>query len=90
MDIGIASHQARSYTVATAVYEGPLDLLLQLIESQFPFHTRPAHHPARVVVLETHGDCSGGIRVGVDRGLDELVTVIVAVARDLPGGGSGD
>jgi segregation and condensation protein A len=32
MDIGIATHQARAYKVATAVYEGPLDLLLQLIE----------------------------------------------------------
>jgi len=32
MDFGIASHQARSYTVATPVYEGPLDLLLHLIE----------------------------------------------------------
>ncbi len=32
MDIGIATHQTRAYTVATPVYEGPLDLLLQLIE----------------------------------------------------------
>jgi segregation and condensation protein A len=32
MDLGILSHPARSYTVATPVYEGPLDLLLQLIE----------------------------------------------------------
>lgn len=32
VDLGIASHQARSYTVNTPVYEGPLDLLLQLIE----------------------------------------------------------
>ena len=32
MDLGIATHQTRSYTVATPVYEGPLDLLLQLIE----------------------------------------------------------
>lgn len=32
MDFDIASHQARSYTVATPVFEGPLDLLLQLIE----------------------------------------------------------
>lgn len=32
MDFGIASHQARSYTVATPVFEGPLDLLLHLIE----------------------------------------------------------
>jgi segregation and condensation protein A len=32
MDFGIASHQAHPYTVATPVYEGPLDLLLQLIE----------------------------------------------------------
>jgi len=27
-----ASHQAKSYSVSTSVYEGPLDLLLQLIE----------------------------------------------------------
>jgi segregation and condensation protein A len=32
MNIGIASHQARAYRVTTEVYEGPLDLLLQLIE----------------------------------------------------------
>ncbi len=32
MSLGIASHQAGSYQVSTQVYEGPLDLLLQLIE----------------------------------------------------------
>jgi segregation and condensation protein A len=32
MGLQIASHQARAYTVATPVYEGPLDLLLKLIE----------------------------------------------------------
>ncbi len=32
MELGIATHQTRTYTVATPVYEGPLDLLLQLIE----------------------------------------------------------
>jgi segregation and condensation protein A len=32
MDLNIASHQTGSYTVSTPVYEGPLDLLLQLIE----------------------------------------------------------
>jgi segregation and condensation protein A len=32
MDMNVASHQASGYTVATPVYEGPLDLLLQLIE----------------------------------------------------------
>ncbi len=32
MDLNIASRQASGYTVQTAVYEGPLDLLLQLIE----------------------------------------------------------
>jgi segregation and condensation protein A len=32
MDLEIATHQAHSYTVATPVYEGPLDLLLHLIE----------------------------------------------------------
>lgn len=32
MTLGFAPHQARSYTVNTPVYEGPLDLLLQLIE----------------------------------------------------------
>lgn len=32
MVLGIAPHQTRSYTVSTSVYEGPLDLLLQLIE----------------------------------------------------------
>ena len=32
MDLNVASHQASGYTVATPVYEGPLDLLLQLIE----------------------------------------------------------
>jgi len=32
MELGVATHQARAYTVATPVYEGPLDLLLQLIE----------------------------------------------------------
>jgi segregation and condensation protein A len=32
MNLGIATHQTRAYSVATPVYEGPLDLLLQLIE----------------------------------------------------------
>lgn len=32
MNLGIATHQARAYTVATPVFAGPLDLLLQLIE----------------------------------------------------------
>lgn len=32
MDLNIASHQSSGYTVNTPVYEGPLDLLLQLIE----------------------------------------------------------
>lgn len=32
MDLNIASRQTGSYTVNTPVYEGPLDLLLQLIE----------------------------------------------------------
>lgn len=32
MHLGIATHQARAYVVATPVYAGPLDLLLQLIE----------------------------------------------------------
>lgn len=32
MDLDIATHQARRYTVETPVYQGPLDLLLQLIE----------------------------------------------------------
>lgn len=32
MDLNIASHQAGNYTVQIPVYNGPLDLLLQLIE----------------------------------------------------------
>lgn len=32
MPLNVAAHQARLYTVSTPVYEGPLDLLLQLIE----------------------------------------------------------
>lgn len=32
MTLNVATHQARAYTVSTPVYEGPLDLLLQLIE----------------------------------------------------------
>jgi segregation and condensation protein A len=32
MDLNIASHQASGYTFTTPVYEGPLDLLLRLIE----------------------------------------------------------
>lgn len=32
MPFDVASHQARAYHVTTPVYEGPLDLLLQLIE----------------------------------------------------------
>jgi segregation and condensation protein A len=32
MHLDIATHQARAYTVTTPVYQGPLDLLLQLIE----------------------------------------------------------
>ena len=32
MDLNIASHQTSGYTVAIPIYEGPLDLLLRLIE----------------------------------------------------------
>ncbi len=32
MSLDVAAHQAHAYKVSTAVYEGPLDLLLQLIE----------------------------------------------------------
>jgi segregation and condensation protein A len=32
MDLNVAGHQAGGYTVTIPVYEGPLDLLLQLIE----------------------------------------------------------
>jgi len=32
MNLDIPTHQARAYTIATPLYEGPLDLLLQLIE----------------------------------------------------------
>ncbi len=32
MGIGLAAHQASAYNISTPVYEGPLDLLLQLIE----------------------------------------------------------
>ena len=32
MDLNIASHQTSGYTITTPVYEGPLDLLLRLIE----------------------------------------------------------
>lgn len=32
MTLGIVYHQTKAYTVTTPVYEGPLDLLLQLIE----------------------------------------------------------
>lgn len=32
MNLDFATHQARAYTIATPVFEGPLDLLLQLIE----------------------------------------------------------
>ena len=32
MELNVAGHQTGGYTVATPVYEGPLDLLLQLIE----------------------------------------------------------
>lgn len=32
MSLGVATHQVRAYKVSTPIYEGPLDLLLQLIE----------------------------------------------------------
>src|SRR5512142_1384917 len=32
MDLNVSGHQTGGYTVAIPVYEGPLDLLLQLIE----------------------------------------------------------
>jgi segregation and condensation protein A len=32
MEYGITSISGHSYTISTSVYEGPLDLLLQLIE----------------------------------------------------------
>ena len=40
MDLNIVSRQSGGYTVNTPVFEGPLDLLLQLIERALCYRDR--------------------------------------------------
>jgi segregation and condensation protein A len=74
MDFGIASHQARAYTVATPVYEGPLDLLLQLIERAELDITKLALSQVTDQYLEH-------LRSLKDRAADEVSAFLVVAAK---------
>jgi segregation and condensation protein A len=74
MDLGIASHQAHAYTVATPVYEGPLDLLLQLIERAELDITKLALSQVTDQYLEH-------LRSLTERATDEVSAFLVVAAK---------
>jgi segregation and condensation protein A len=74
MDFGIISHRAHSYSVATPVYEGPLDLLLQLIERAELDITKLALSQVTDQYLEHLHSLK-------DRAADEVSTFLVVAAK---------
>lgn len=74
MDYGIASHQARAYTVATPVFEGPLDLLLHLIE-------RAELDITRLALAQVTGQYLEHIRSMQDMPVEEVSAFLVIAAR---------
>jgi segregation and condensation protein A len=74
MDLGITSHQAHAYTVTTPVYDGPLDLLLQLIERAELDITKLALSQVTDQYLEH-------LRNLQDRAADEVSAFLVVAAK---------
>jgi segregation and condensation protein A len=74
MNLNIASHQARAYTITTPVYEGPLDLLLQLIERAELDITRLALAQVTEQYLEH-------LRMMQERAAEEVSAFLVIAAK---------
>jgi segregation and condensation protein A len=70
----IAIHQARAYTVSTPVYEGPLDLLLQLIE-------RAELDITRLALAQVTDQYLEHLRLLQDRAADEVSAFLVIAAK---------
>jgi len=70
----VATHQAKAYTVSTPVYEGPLDLLLQLIEHSELDITRLALAQVTDQYLEH-------LRALQDRSAEEVSAFLVIAAK---------
>ncbi|MEJ2600667.1 MAG: segregation/condensation protein A [Anaerolineales bacterium] len=74
MDLGIVSRQAYTYTVATEVYEGPLDLLLQLIE-------RAELDITKLALSQVTDQYLDHLRSLQDRAADEVSAFLVVAAK---------
>jgi segregation and condensation protein A len=85
VSLNIASHQAGSYQISTPVYEGPLDLLLQLIERAELDITRLAlaqvtdQYLAHIKFLQEQSADSGGTGGGLEP--EEVSAFLVIAAR---------
>jgi segregation and condensation protein A len=74
MNSGIASFQASTYKVLTPVYEGPLDLLLQLIE-------RAELDITRLALAQVTDQYLAHMRQMVNRQADEVSAFLVIAAK---------
>lgn len=74
MEHSVASHQARSYQVATPIYEGPLDLLLTLIE-------RAQLDITRLALAQITDQYLAHLRQLQDRAADEVSAFLVIASR---------
>jgi segregation and condensation protein A len=70
----VATHQAKSYTVSTPVYEGPLDLLLQLIE-------RAELDITRLALAQVTDQYLEHLRRLQDRSAEEVSAFLVIAAK---------
>ncbi len=74
MSLGIASYQAPAYTISTPVYEGPLDLLLQLIE-------RAELDITRLALAQVTDQYLEHLRAAQQRAPEEVSAFLVIAAR---------
>src|SRR5512142_586785 len=74
MNLNIASHQTAAYQVTTPVYEGPLDLLLQLIE-------RAELDITRLALAQVTDQYLAYLRGMEDRLAEEVSAFLVIAAR---------
>lgn len=74
MSSGVASYQASAYKVLTPVYEGPLDLLLQLIE-------RAELDITRLALAQVTDQYLEHLRQMADRQADEVSAFLVIAAK---------
>jgi segregation and condensation protein A len=70
----VATHQTRAYTVSTPVYEGPLDLLLQLIE-------RSELDITRLALAQVTDQYLEHLRHLQDRAVEEVSAFLVIAAK---------